>query len=360
MKLDRRNFQRKIVEMNRKNFISSIFPLTASFTAIAKGNGSDHHFPSLEEKSKKIPPYLKPGDVIGITCPSGYISVEDVKPAVDKIKEWGFEIRLGATVGARDFTFAGTDQQRADDFQNMIDDESINAIMLGRGGYGAVRMIDAINFKKFSKHPKWIIGFSDATVFHSHINENFGIATIHSKMCNSFPSDWSNATPQQIDSIDSIRKCLTGEKMEYHILSGSYNKVGNGEGILVGGNLSILQNLAATKSDITTDGKILFIEEVEEYLYSIDRMLMNLKRSGKLNKLSALVVGGFNKIKPDDPGEEFGKTVYEMVLEKVNEYNYPVCFDFPVGHQRENYALKCGVKHQLNVSANSVTLEEIK
>jgi muramoyltetrapeptide carboxypeptidase len=148
--------------------------------------------------------------------------------------------------------------------------------------------------------------------------------------------------------------------MEYNILSGSYNKVGNGEGILVGGNLSILQNLAATKSDITTDGKILFIEEVEEYLYSIDRMLMNLKRSGKLNKLSALVVGGFNKIKPDDPGEEFGKTVYEMVLEKVNEYNYPVCFDFPVGHQRENYALKCGVKHQLNVSANSVMLEEVQ
>ena len=287
------------------------------------------------------------------------ISPEDILPAVNKIKEWGFEICVGDTVGAKDFTFAGSDEQRAKDFQNMMDDPSIKAIMLGRGGYGAVRIIDKINFKKFSLKPKWIIGFSDATVFHSHLNKNYGIASIHSKMCNSFPSDWGNAEPKQIDSIESIRKCLAGEKMDYASVSNENNHPGIGEGILIGGNLSILQNLAATKSDINTDGKILFLEEVEEYLYSIDRMFWNLKRSGKLNKLEGLVLGGFNKIKPDDPGEDFGKTVYEIVLEKVSEYTYPVCFDFPVGHQKENYALKCGVKHKLTVSDNSVTLKEI-
>ena len=275
------------------------------------------------------------------------------------MNEWGFEVRVGDTVGTRDFTFAGSDEQRAADFQRMIDDSSIKAVMLGRGGYGAVRIIDKINFKKFSLKPKWIIGFSDATVFHSHLNKNYGIASIHSKMCNSFPSDWSNAEPKQIDSIESIRRCLAGEKMNYEAVSNVNNHVGIAEGILIGGNLSILQNLAATRSDINTDGKILFLEEVEEYLYSIDRMLWNLKRSGKLDKLKGLILGGFNKIKPDDPGEDFGKTIYEIVLEKVGEYTYPVCFDFPVGHQKENYALKCGVKHKLMVANDSVTLKEI-
>jgi muramoyltetrapeptide carboxypeptidase len=347
--------------MDRKNFLSSIIPITASFSAIAKGKRDfGRSFTKLDDdKGIRVPPYLKKGDVIAITCPSGYITLEDIQPAVEKMKEWGFEIRVGETVGTRDFTFAGSDEQRAKDFQSMIDDDSISAIMLGRGGYGAVRIIDAIDFKKFSKHPKWIIGFSDATVFHSHINKNFGIATIHSKMCNSFPSELEIVTKEQIDSIDSIRKSLTGDKLQYAAALNSYNKMGVAEGILVGGNLSILENLAGSISDLNTDGKILFIEEVEEYLYNIDRMLWNLKRSGKFDKLKALIAGGFDKIKPDDPGEEFGKTVFEMILEKVREYDYPVCFDFPVGHQKENYALKCGVTHQLKVSDNSVALVEL-
>lgn len=347
--------------MNRKNFLSSIFPLTASLHAIANGKAerNNENVFSPDETAVKVPHYLKPGDTIGITCPSGYISLEEVQPAIEKMKEWGFNIRLGDTVGARDFTFAGCDEQRAKDFQSMIDDPSIKAVMLGRGGYGAVRIIDKIDFNKFVLKPKWIIGFSDATVFHCHINRNFGIPTIHSKMCNSFPSDWNAALPEQIDSIESIRKCLTGDEMKYDVVSDPMNIMGTVSGVLVGGNLSIIQSLAASKSDLYTAGKILFIEEVEEYLYSIDRMLWNLKRSGKLSKLKGLVVGGFNNIKPDDPGEDFGKTVYEMVLEKVEEYKYPVCFNFPVGHQKVNYALKCGVRHKLTVANESVSLKEI-
>ena len=347
--------------MNRKNFLCSIFPLTASLHAIANGKAERNNANvfSPDETAVKVPHYLKAGDTIGITCPSGYISLEEVQPAIEKMKEWGFNIRLGDTVGARDFTFAGCDEQRAKDFQSMIDDPSVKAVMLGRGGYGAVRIIDKIDFNKFVLKPKWIIGFSDATVFHCHINRNFGIPTIHSKMCNSFPSDWNAALPEQIDSIESIRKCLTGDEMKYDVVSDPMNIMGTVSGVLVGGNLSIIQSLAASKSDLYTAGKILFIEEVEEYLYSIDRMLWNLKRSGKLSKLKGLVVGGFNNIKPDDPGEDFGKTVYEMVLEKVEEYKYPVCFNFPVGHQKVNYALKCGVRHKLTVANESVSLKEI-
>ena len=338
--------------MNRKDFLSSVAPLITIATGFAETKNIN------EDSSKKCPPYLKKGDTIGITCPSGFISLEDVQPAVNKMKEWGFEIKIGRTVGAKDFSFAGTDEERIKDLQKMIDDDSINAIMLGRGGYGAVRIIDNIDFNKFAVKPKWIIGFSDATVFHSHLNKNFGIASIHSKMCNSFPADWSKAEPSQIETIDSIRRCLVGEKMQYSSPPNEKNRTGIGEGILVGGNLSILQNLAGTKSDIETKNKILFVEDTGEYLYSIDRMFWNLKRSGKLDKLKGLIIGGM-KTKPDDAGEEFGRTVYDIVTEVVKEFSYPVCFDFPVGHQKNNYALKCGVKHRLEVSLDGVILTTV-
>jgi muramoyltetrapeptide carboxypeptidase len=336
--------------MNRKDFLTAVVPVAAVTSALTRKQNLLY-----PEPIKKIPPYLEKGDLIGITCPSGYISIEECKFAVNKMIEWGFNIRLGMTVGIKDNTFAGTDEERAKDLQKMIDDPLVKAVMLGRGGYGAVRIIDKINFLKFEKNPKWIIGFSDATVFHLHINSNFGIATLHSKMCNSFPEDFSKADQTQIDSIDSIRQCLVGEKMKYKAPANVNNRTGIGVGKLIGGNLSIIQQLCGSISDINTTGKILFIEDVGEYLYKIDGMLWNLKRSGKLKKLKGLIIGGF-KMKTDDPGEEFGKTIYDMVLEKVQEYNYPVCFDFPVGHIRENYALKCGVTHQLKVNENGSLL----
>jgi muramoyltetrapeptide carboxypeptidase len=336
--------------MNRKDFLTSIIPLATVTTAF-----SNDHFLDDTDSSKKIPPFLKKGDLIGITCSSGCISVEECAAAMNKMIEWGFNIRLGMTVGAKDNTFAGTDEERAKDFQKMIDDPLVKAVMLGRGGYGAVRMIDRIDFSGFVKKPKWIIGFSDATVFHLHINHNFGIATIHSKMCNSFPDDFSKADQTQIDSIDSIRQCLIGNKMKYKAPANTNNRNGNATAPLIGGNLSIIQQMCGSDSEINTSGKILFIEDVGEYAYKIDGMLWNLKRSGKLNKLKGLIIGGF-RIKPDDPGEEFGKTIYEMVLEQVKEYKYPVCFDFPVGHIKENYALKCGVTHRLEVNSDGSLL----
>lgn len=338
--------------MKRKNFISSI---------IAAGAASQLPLMSLAnripDESFIIPRYLKTGDTIGITCPAGCITAEDIQPAVSLMQGWGFNIKIGDTVGRKDFTMGGTDEERAADFQKLLNDPSIKAIMCARGGYGAIRIIDKLDFSPLKKHPKWIIGFSDVTVLHCHLSSNYGLASLHSKMCNSFPDDWSKADPEQAETIISIRRALMGEKMKYSAIVNVQNKPGKATGLLTGGNLKTIETLSGTPSAIDTDGKLLFVEDTGEYLYSIDRMFWNLKRSGKLDKLAGLIVGGF-KIKPDDPGDEFGRTVQDIVLEKVKAFDYPVCFDFPVGHQRNNYALKCGVRHQLTVNNDEVILKE--
>ena len=339
--------------MKRKHFLSSLVPLAATFTAVAKGKTSiDPDTPVT------LPPYLKRGDTVGICCPAGFITPEDIQPALLKLQEWGFNSKIGETIGKKDFNYGGTDEERLKELQQMLDDKMIKAILFARGGYGGVRIIDKLDFRKFKRDPKWIIGFSDATVFHSHINENYRVASIHSKMCNSFPTDWNNAEPAQKETIESINKCLKGEKMRYLFTPNEKNKTGLGSGELIGGNLKTLESLSGSKSDISTKDKILFVEDTGEYLYSIDRMFWNLKRSGKLEKLKGLIIGGF-KIKPDNAGEEFGKTMEDLVLEKVAEYKYPVCFDFPVGHQKNNFALKCGVTHTLGVHLNECRLTEV-
>ncbi|OQP61391.1 LD-carboxypeptidase [Niastella vici] len=340
--------------MNRKHFLSSFLVAGIPFRGWpARGDNDD-----LDAPAPVLPHYLKPGDTIGITCPAGSITLQEIQPSMIQMVEWGFNIKVGDTVGKKDFTFGGTDEERARDFQQMLDDPKVKAIMCARGGYGFVRIIDKLNFTKLAAHPKWIIGFSDITVLHCHLNRNFGIASIHSKMCNSFPDDWNKAEPIQIETILSIKQALTGQKMKYTVPVNEQNRAGKAEGVLVGGNLKLIETLAGTRSDLRTTNKILFVEDTGEYLYSIDRMFWNLKRTGKLEKLAGLIIGGF-KIKPDDPGEEFGRTVQDIVLERVKEYKYPVCFDFPVGHQRNNYALKCGIRHRLAVSAEEVTLREI-
>ena len=339
--------------MKRKSFLTSIIPLGAVLTGMAKGEEM-----LIPNKASVIPPYLKEGDVIGITSPAGYISLEDIQPAIKKLQEWGYNVKIGNTIGKRDFSFGGTDEERLEDFQEMLHDRDIKAVLCARGGYGLVRIIDRIDFSEFKKYPKWIIGFSDVTVLHSYINSKYKIATIHSKMCNSFPEDFNNAEQAQRDSINSIQECLSGKKIYYRFSVNTNNRKGYAKGPLVGGNLTTIANLAGTKSDLITKNKILFLEDTGEYLYSIDRMFWNLKRTGKLAELKGLIIGGF-KTKPDDEGEPFGKTIEEIVLEKVKEYGYPVCFDFPVGHQKNNVALKCEVKYTLAVEANECKLIEV-
>jgi muramoyltetrapeptide carboxypeptidase len=341
--------------MKRKHFLSSLISAGVSLPAITAG---------LNEKNDTgniltIPPYLRPGDTIGITSPAGYITLEEIQPAILQMEGWGFKIKTGDTIGKKDFTFGGTDEERREDFQQMLDNPKIKAIMCARGGYGVVRIIDKLNWEKFKTKPKWIIGFSDITVFHAHISRNFGVASIHSKMCNSFPDDWDTAEPIQIETIESIHKTLRGVKMKYSAVPNMNNKQGSGEGILVGGNLKLMETLAGTASDLKTDNKILFVEDTGEYMYNIDRMFWNLKRTGKLTKLAGLIIGGF-KVKKDDDTEDFGKTLEQVVLEKVKNYKYPVCFDFPVGHQRNNFAYKHGAGHHLSVKADTVTLTEIR
>ncbi len=337
--------------MNRKHFLSTLIPLAAALHT----KGTNANVP-LDEVSTKIPQSLKKGDTIGITSAAGYITLADCNDAINMIQSWDFKIKIGNTIGKKSFTFGGTDEERLSDLQQMLDDENLKAIMIARGGYGLVRIIDKLNFIKFVRKPKWIIGFSDVTVLHSHINKNFGIATLHSKMCNSFVAP-AIAEPIQLETLDSIRKCLLGEKMVYSAPVNPNNKLGMAKGILVGGNLKTLESLSSSASDTVTKNKILFVEDTSEKLYSIDRMFWNLKRSGKLANLAALIVGGF-KIKKDDEGDEFGKTIEEIVLEKIAEYNYPVCFDFPVGHQKNNFALKCGIQHILTIENSTVILKE--
>ncbi|MDI9365694.1 MAG: LD-carboxypeptidase [Flavobacterium sp.] len=343
--------------MNRKHFLSTLLPATIAANAMAQTKPHKNHQSQIANPKLIIPPYLKPGDTIGITSPAGYISLQDIEPAVVQITSWGFQVKIGTTIGKRDFTYGGTDVERLQDFQAMLNDHSVKAIMCARGGYGAVRIIDKIDFTNFRKHPKWVIGFSDITVLHSHIHKQCQVATMHSKMCNSFPDDWSLADADQKATILSIKDALLGTPMVYNAMPTAENVLGKAKGVLVGGNLKTLESLAASASDIDTAGKILFVEDTGEYLYSIDRMFWNLQRSGKLKHLAGLIIGGF-KVKEDVGGEPFGKNVYEIINEKLQGF-YPVCFNFPVGHQRNNYALKCGVVHELTVTNEGGVLKAL-
>jgi muramoyltetrapeptide carboxypeptidase len=303
-----------------------------------------------------LPPPLRAGDVIGLTSPAGYISVEDVQPAVAVILTWGFGVRYGDTLGRRDGSLGGSDAERAADLQRMMEDPAVRAILCARGGYGVTRILDTLDLRPLRRDPKWIIGFSDVTALHLHLWQNLRIASIHSKMCNSFPSDWMTAEPIVRDTILSIRAALTGEPVEIYCPPHPSDRNGVCTGPLVGGNLSVIHTCMGTRSELDTRDCILFLEDVGEYPYSIDRMLTNLQRAGKFDRLRGLVLGGFSGMKRESAGEEFGRSLERMVTEKLGAGSFPVCFGFPVGHQRDNYALVHGRRYRLEVSDDGSSL----
>lgn len=300
----------------------------------------------------KTPPYLQKGDTIGIVCPAGYMAAEKVQTCINTLQEWGYQVKIGSTVGGNSTTyFSGTDEERLADFQQMLDDDEVKAVLCGRGGYGMGRIIDKIDFKKFKKQPKWVIGYSDITVLHSHLYSNYYISSLHSPMAGAF-----NEEGYKNEFVLSLKNALEGKKIKYSCAPHDFNKKGEAVGELIGGNLALLTHLVGTDSDIKTRGRILFIEDVGEYSYNVDRMLHQLKRSGKFSKLAGLIIGGFTDMK--DTERPFGKTVYEIIQDIIKEYDYPVCFDFPVSHSDRNYALKIGVGYKLKVSKSKVSLEE--
>jgi muramoyltetrapeptide carboxypeptidase len=300
----------------------------------------------------ETPPYLERGNVIGIVCPSGFMPVEKASECIRVLnEEWGFQTKVGKTLGNEYNYFSGTDQERLNDFQQMLDDDQVKAILCARGGYGLSRIIDRINFKKFRKNPKWIIGYSDVTVLHSHLYSNYYISSIHAPMAAAF-----NDAGYINRYVQSLRDALEGKKLRYSCEAHEFNKKGEAIGELIGGNLSLLTHLIGTDSDIKTRGRILFLEDVGEYFYNIDRMMYQMKRAGKLSKLGGLIIGGFTDNK--DTERPYGQTAYEIIHDAVKEYDYPVCFGFPVSHGKENYALKIGVGYKLRIGKSKVSLEE--
>jgi len=291
-------------------------------------------------------PYLKKGDKIAITCPAKKLP-NPMTDAITLLQSWGLEVVLGDTVEASFHQFAGDDDFRAADMQRFIDDDSIKAIIAARGGYGTVRMIDKVDFSRFSQNPKWLIGFSDITLLHTHLFTNYGAQTIHGQM----PVNIPDASKH---SIDTLRRALFGEELNYEFATHDVNKPGKAKGTIVGGNLSLLVAAAGSVSDLDYNNKVLFIEDVGEYLYSVDRMLRMLDRAGKLKNLAGLVVGGFTDIKDNDI--PFGQTVSQIVMEIVKEYNYPVCFDFPAGHIPDNNSLVLGREVGLQVDEKQAKL----
>jgi muramoyltetrapeptide carboxypeptidase len=295
-----------------------------------------------------IPKEINIGDKIGIVSTARKISHKELAFSIEILESWGLEVVLGDFFFESDNQFSGTVDQRVVSLQNMIGDDTISAILCARGGYGTIQIIDKIDFSNLYKNPKWIIGYSDITVLHSHLNE-LGLATLHATM----PINFSNNTQK---SLDSLHKALFG--IENIIESPSYflNKLGRVQAQIIGGNLSILYSLLGSNSDINTDHKILFLEDLDEYLYHIDRMIINMKRNGKFNNLKGLIIGKMSKM--NDNEIPFGKSAEEIIFHHVKEYSFPICFKFPSGHLDDNRSVKFGVNSILEINENGVNLKQ--
>ncbi len=299
-----------------------------------------------------IPSYLQPGDLIGIVCPSGQLSTDKAQTCIQTLSAWGYKVRVGKTLGHAFHYFAGTDEERLNDLQQMLDDPEVKAILCGRGGYGMSRIIDRLDFSGLVRHPKWVIGFSDITLLHAHLCQVCQISSIHGPMAGAF-NDQGATGPY----VASLHSALAGDKALYVTPFHPQNRTGTAQGRLVGGNLALLAHSIGSVSAFQTEGTILFLEDIGEYLYNIDRMMLQLDRSGWLNHLSGLIIGGFTDLK--DTVIPFGQSVEDLILDKVRPYGYPVSFGFPVGHGGENLALKIGAHYRLEVNGEGSRLVEL-
>lgn len=296
----------------------------------------------------KQPPYLKKGDKIAIVCPARKLK-KPIDAAIALLEDWGLQVVTGKSVTAEHYLFSGNDSLRTSDLQSVLDDREIKAIIAGRGGYGTIRIIDDLDFSIFNEHPKWIAGFSDITVLLSHLTGALATQSIHGQM----PGAFETATEE---SLESLRKALFGEDLHYTYESIHPNIPGETEGIVIGGNLSMLVALEGSVSAMDYKDKILFLEDVGEYEYAIDRMVRMLFRGGKFSQLKGLIVGAFNGLKTEDV--PFGQNPQQIIEDLVREYGYPVCFDFPVGHIPDNRALVLGKKAHLHIADHSVTFAQ--
>lgn len=295
----------------------------------------------------KRPDFLKVGDVVGIVATAKNFLSEELNSGIEIIKSWGVEVKVGKNCYNHFHQFAGTDAERFSDLQEFLDDQDIKAIICARGGYGTSKIIDDIGFSTFEAHPKWIAGFSDVTVLLTHLN-SLGYQSIHSSMPVVFGKN------QNYPSIHTLRDTLFGRPNSFNLPFHKLNRIGNAEGQIVGGNLSILISLIGTASDISTENKILFLEDVGENLYRIDRMMIQLKRAGKLDKLKGLIVGHFSDM--SDNSIAFGKSAFEIVTDAVKEYKYPVGFNFPAGHEADNRAFILGANYNLSVGSKETVV----
>lgn len=294
---------------------------------------------SQAQKKMITPPYLKKGDTVAIVATARKNIEDNLKPAISWLKNWGLEVVIGSTIGLDNHQLAGTDAQRTADFQAQLDNPNIKAIWCVRGGYGTVRIIDQLDWSRFKKAPKWIVGFSDVTVLHSHLN-TMGYQSIHGIM--------PVSAKASEEARETLRKALFGEHLEYTLPCENMNRPGKAKGELVGGNLSILYSLFGSPSAIDCTDKILFIEDLDEYLYHIDRMMMNLKRNGCLESLKGIIVGGMTKM--NDNEIPWGKNALEIIDEVTKNYDIPVIFNFPAGHMADNRALIFGKQIRMEVN----------
>lgn len=298
----------------------------------------------------KTPAFLAPGDKIAIVCPAGYMPATKATKCIKTLKKWGYEVVKGKTLGGTSKNyFSGSETERLNDLQAHLDNPNVKAILCGRGGYGTTHLLDKLDWKKFKKNPKWIIGFSDITILHTYLHEQLGIISIHGPMANAFNEDKGNNR-----YILSLKDTLEGKPTHYNCVPHPFNRDGKAKAAVVGGNLSLLAHAIGTNADLHTKGKILFIEDIGEQLYNVERMLLQLKRAGKLDNLKGLIIGGFSQNK--DTERPFGKDIYQLIRDVIKEYTFPVCFGFPISHEKENVAIAYGSKYRLEINDEQVTL----